>query len=288
MLPPPAHRLTRRTILAATGGAAAALLGAPPAHPTRTTAQRIPPAASPAASPITAGDRPGTLTDATLRAFAAEVQAALAAFHVPGAAVALVQGTAIVFNRGFGVPAVDDSAPVTPHTRFRIASNTKAMTALLVATFVDQGVLAWDQPVVDAWPAFRAPTAALTRTLRVRDLLGMGSGLAESPTIEFFMMGGGDAALDLLRSVAYLPVIAPPQTIYFYNNTLYCVAGYLGSLVAQTPAAALEETYADLIQQRLFAPLGMADAAIADDPRPPASAIPARRRHGSGAARYRG
>jgi CubicO group peptidase (beta-lactamase class C family) len=139
---------------------------------------------------------------------------------------------------------------------------------LLVATFVDEGVLRWDDRVVDVWPEFRAPTTELTSALRVRDLLGMGSGIAESPTIEFFMIGGGESPLDVLRSVAYLPVIGPPQTVYYYNNTLACVAGYLGSLAQGTASEALVEAYAGLLAEQLFTPAGMADAAIADDPRP--------------------
>ena len=89
------------------------------------------------------------------------------------------------------------------------------MTSLLAATFVDQGVLDWDAPIIDVWAGFLAPTPALTRSLRLRDLLGMGSGVAESPTIEFFMSAGTESALDQLRSIAYLPVIAPPHTEYY-------------------------------------------------------------------------
>src|SRR5687767_5212252 len=110
------------------------------------------------------------LSPPLLQAFEAEVQAAMDAFGIPGAAVALVEGDQIVYQRGFGVRELNDQAPVTPRTRFRIASNTKSMTSLLVATFVDEGLLGWDTPVIEAWPAFRAPTDELTRTLRVRDL----------------------------------------------------------------------------------------------------------------------
>ena len=134
------------------------------------------------------------------------------AYQPPGAAVALVQNDRIVFARGFGVRDVQSKAAVTPQTRFRIASNTKSMTALLAATFVDDGVLDWNAPIVDAWPGFVAPTPDLTRSLRLRDLLGMGSGLGESATVEFFMSAGTESAIDQLRSIAHLLVIAPRDT----------------------------------------------------------------------------
>jgi CubicO group peptidase (beta-lactamase class C family) len=120
-----------------------------------------------------------------LAAFEADVEAAMQTFQMPGAAVALVHDSHIVYARGFGVRDVQSNAPVSPHTRVRIASNTKSMTSLFAATFVDQGLLDWDASVLGVWPEFVASTSALTRSLRLRDLLGIGSGVAESPTIEF-------------------------------------------------------------------------------------------------------
>jgi len=228
---------------------------------------------SDASTPVATPGLPVALSDSTLRDFEADVEAALRAFHVPGAAVVLVQGKEIVFNRGFGVRDLASGAPVTPRTRFRIGSITKSMTVLLLAALVDDGVLAWDDRAVDLWPEFTAPTPELTQTLRVRDLLGMASGIAEStdlslPAVEFFMSAGAISASDVLRSVAALPVIAPPDTTFSYNNTLYAAAAYLGLLARGTPSQMLEEIYAEQIRQRVFAPIGMADAAIFDDPRP--------------------
>ncbi len=208
------------------------------------------------------------LTPPLLQRFEADVQAAMETFDIPGAAVTLVEGDQIVYQRGFGVRELSSQAPVTARTRFRIASNTKSMTSLLVATFADEGLLDWDTPIIDIWPAFRAPTDELTLTLRVRDLMGNGSGVAESPTIEFFISAGTESALDLLRSVANLAVIAPPNTEYYYNNTLFSVAGFLGPILQQTPPADLVPAYAELLRQRVFDPIGMADAAIGADPRP--------------------
>ena len=214
-----------------------------------------------------------TLSDTTLRDFEADVEAAMQTFHVPGAAVALVQGNEIVFNRGFGMRNLASGEPVTPRTRFRIGSITKSMTALLLATLVDEGVFGWNDRAVDLWPAFQAPTPELTRTLRLRDLLGMGSGIGESSeltvaAVEFFMSAGTVSAGDVLRSIAALPVIAPPDTTFSYNNSLYAAAVYLGLLAQGTASEKLEETYAAQVRERVLEPIGMADAAILDDPRP--------------------
>jgi beta-lactamase class C len=226
--------------------------------------------ATPVATPVPAAP----LTELLMQDFAADVETAMRTFRVPGASVALVHNGEIVFNRGFGVKDLVRGEPVTPRTRFRIASNTKSMSALLLATLVDEGVLGWDQPVVDLWPRFRAPTADLTRSLRLRDLLGMASGIAESDTVrlavaEFFMMAGLLSADDVLQSVADLPVVAPPEMSFSYNNTLVAVAAFVG-LLAQgvTGTDGLLAAFAARMRDRLFAPIGMDDAAIIDDPRP--------------------
>jgi CubicO group peptidase (beta-lactamase class C family) len=265
----PALHLTRRGIMRRVVGdglvAAFSEVGGTPEN--RAAAQ------SDVATPVATPSLPATLSDATLRDFEADIEAALQAFRVPGAAVSLVQGDEIVFNRGFGVRNVASGQSVTPHTRFRIGSITKSMTVLLLATLVDEGVFGWDDRVVNLWPEFEAPTPELTKSLRLRDLLGMASGIAESTdlslaAVEFFMSAGSVSAGEVLRSVAALPVIEPPDTTFSYNNTLYAAAAYLGLLAQGTEAEMLEETYAAQVQQRVFEPIGMGDAAILDDPRP--------------------
>ena len=43
-----------------------------------------------------------------------------------------------------------------------IASNTKAMTTLLLARLVDEGKLGWDTPVTSLLPSFKLGDAATT------------------------------------------------------------------------------------------------------------------------------
>jgi CubicO group peptidase (beta-lactamase class C family) len=78
-------------------------------------------------------------------------------FNVPGAAVAVVQGGEIVYAEGFGQRNVQTGEPVTTETVFRVGSTTKSMTAMLVATQVDEGLFGWDTPVVDLVPGFSLP-----------------------------------------------------------------------------------------------------------------------------------
>ena len=67
--------------------------------------------------------------------------------------------------------------PVDADTLFLAASNTKALTTLLLATLVDEGKLRWDQPVTEVYPGFRLGDAATTRQVQVRHLVCACTGL---------------------------------------------------------------------------------------------------------------
>ena len=182
-----------------------------------------------------------------------------------GAAVAVVSADRVLHTVTFGDRSLSPRRPVTKNTRFRVGSLTKSMTTALLATYVDEGTLGWDQPIIDAWSGFRAPTDELTRTLRVRDLVGMASGLAEPPSTS--LRFGGPTTAQLLQSVVNLPVINQPDKEFFYNNTLYAVAGYLPFLASGTAPEDVRPAYTKSMYDRLFAPAGMTGAQIADDPR---------------------
>ncbi|WP_345702117.1 serine hydrolase domain-containing protein [Kitasatospora terrestris] len=106
----------------------------------------------------------------------------------------------------------------------------------------------------------------MTRSLRVRDLLGMATGIGEPPALSG-LHEGDPTAPQLLHSLTTLPVTAPPNTAYLYNNTVYSVGGYLPLLATGVPGDALTGRFADEMREQVFGPTGMAGARIADDPR---------------------
>ena len=54
--------------------------------------------------------------------------------------------------------------PIGPNTLFLAASNTKALTTLLLAELVDEGKMRWDQPVTELFPDFKLGDEATTTT----------------------------------------------------------------------------------------------------------------------------
>ena len=183
-----------------------------------------------------------------------------------GGAVAVVSAGQVLHTATFGVRSLQNRTRVTTDTCFSVGSTTKSMTAALVATNVDDGTIGWAQKCLDVWSGFRAPTDAMTRALRVRDLLGMASGLGEPANTSLHF--GGPTALELLQSIVNLPVVASHvDQAFSYNNTVNAVGAYLPLLATGVAPGDLPAAYGKAMHDRVFGPAGMMTARIASDPR---------------------
>jgi CubicO group peptidase (beta-lactamase class C family) len=201
------------------------------------------------------------VSEEELARFETLIQSEMAYFHIPGAAVAVIQDGEVIYSKGFGVRDVATGEPFTPQTQFRIGSTTKSMTALLIAQWVDEGVLTWDTPVVEIDPTYQTSDPALTTQLTVRDLIGMGTGLEADPLTS---LGWGEwTEADLFSTIAAMPAAGEFRSHYAYNNEVYASAAYVGALAAGQPPTL--ENYITQMQTRLFDPVGMTSTLITDD-----------------------
>jgi CubicO group peptidase (beta-lactamase class C family) len=92
---------------------------------------------------------------------------------------------------------------------------------------VDARRFDWDTTVHSLRGDFQLPDARLSETLQVQQLMNMGSGILDIPFLQY---GDQDSPEYLWHSVRDLKVIAPPETTYHYNNTIYALGGYVGAL----------------------------------------------------------
>jgi CubicO group peptidase (beta-lactamase class C family) len=238
--------LTRRSLLRAMAVSPLALSGLP----TLTAAQTTSPTPR--------------ITPALIQQVQTLAQQGLSAFDIVGAALALIQDGEVVYASGFGVRDLETGEPFDPNTVHRIGSTTKSMTSMLAAIQVEQGLFAFDTPVREITDIFRFPEAQLTDSVTVRQLMGMDTGLGETP-IELYLDLESPRHF-LNKSLPTLPVLYPPFTHFFYNDWVYACAGYVGLLKQGTQAGDLENAYARLMQSELFDPIGMPTSAITDDP----------------------
>ena len=154
--------------------------------------------------------------------------------------------------KGAGVQDIDTKRPVNADTLFRIASMTKAFTALSILKLRDEGKLALDAPVETYVPELRGwkyPTDDSPK-IRVRELLTHTAGFVtddpwgdrQTPLPE------GDFTRLLRDGV---PFTRPPATAMEYSNLGYALLGRIVANVSGQP-------YKDFVQGLLFTPLGMA------------------------------
>src|SRR5258708_15801239 len=80
-----------------------------------------------------------------------QIEAAVSNFltspHVPGVSVAVVENGQYVWGAGFGFAALEDNAPASEHTLFRLASISKSLTATAAMQLWERGQLDLDAPV---------------------------------------------------------------------------------------------------------------------------------------------
>ena len=180
-----------------------------------------------------------------------QVEAVVERYDLPGIAVGLIEDGEPTLLHTSGELVARAGDPVTPRSLFKIASNSKAMTAAVLARLVDQGRLAWDDPVVKHLPQFRMHDPWVTEHMQVRDLLIHNSGLPQGAGDLMLWPGPNDFTRDdIINGLAHLKPERSFRSGYAYDNLLYVVAG-------EVAAAAGGASYEALVRREVFAPLGL-------------------------------
>lgn len=178
-------------------------------------------------------------------------------FRVPGVAIGVVQDGKVVLSRGFGVRRLGEAAPVDGDTRFMIASNTKALTTLMLAKLVDAGKLDWDARAVDVYPAFRLGDATTTAKVRVKHLICACTGLPRQD-YEWLFEGEKQTPATVMATLGTMQPTSGFGELFQYSNPMAAAAGYIGGQVAY-PGTELGAGYDRAMQALVFDPLGMRD-----------------------------
>jgi len=215
--------------------AALLLAAAAPASP------QTPLAPPPVAEPI---EQLGPSLDPLFERFMVEA-------HVPGLVFGIVADGRLAYVQTLGHRNLEQRDIVTPETLFRIASMSKAFTALAILKLRDEGRLSLDaraETYVPELRGWRYPTSDSPR-IRVRDLLSHTSGfVTDDPWGDRQQVLSEAEFTRLLR--AGVPFTRAPQTAFEYSNFGYALLGRIVGNVSGRP-------YKDYIEQEIMRPLGM-------------------------------
>lgn len=176
-------------------------------------------------------------------------QKVLDSWNVPGFSVVVVKDGEVVFVDGFGTTALGESGkPVTAETQFVLASTSKAITAGLLATLVDEGLVKWTDTVVNHLPDFKLYDDWITQNYLVQDIMTHKIGLKAyaGDDLPHF----GYKRDEIYRIYRHLRPSYPYRTTYAYNNTIFTVSA---KIIEKHTGMSWDEA----LIERLFKPLEM-------------------------------
>lgn len=182
-----------------------------------------------------------------------EIPVRMAAGHVPGLAVAVVDEAGVVWSAGFGRTDDQGGRPVGPDTLFGIQSISKTVTATAVLVAASEGLLDLDRPLSEELPGFRVHSIFEEhpeRRLTLRHLLGHTAGLPhEAPVGNNFDGDARDFGAHA-KSISDTWLRFPVGSAYAYSNLGVDLAGHLLAVRSGQP-------FPQCVESRLLAPLGM-------------------------------
>ncbi|MFK2915652.1 beta-lactamase family protein [Dyella koreensis] len=202
-----------------------------------------------------AGKKAHPLDAARIETLKTFVDNARKAYDVPGVAIGLIDHGKVVFAGGFGVRELGKPEPVDADTLFMIASNTKALTTLMLARLVDQHRFDWNTPVTKVMPEFRLGDAATTRQVEIRHLICACTGMPRQD-MEWLLNSKEATPASVLTALAGMQPTSKFGELFQYSNLMAAAAGYVGGHMLY-PKMELGAGYDLAMQKQVFDPLGM-------------------------------
>ncbi|MGQ0704479.1 MAG: serine hydrolase domain-containing protein [Gemmatimonadales bacterium] len=191
------------------------------------------------------------------------VEAHMKMRRIPGAAIAVVRGSRVAYQKAYGVANLESNAPITLGSIFQIASVTKPFTAMAVMRLVEEGKVSLDAPLASYVPEVPATWSGVT----VRRLLSHTAGITPGAIVRVDAAGNlttreGVPLSDItarrtLEVLTRSPVVFPAGERAMYCDACFFLAG----LVIERASGL---SYPRFMRDRVFLPLGMAHSAIVD------------------------
>ncbi|MDQ3061755.1 MAG: serine hydrolase [Acidobacteriota bacterium] len=169
--------------------------------------------------------------------------------QLPGISVALVDGSQMVWQQGYGFSDRKAKTPITADTVFRVGSVSKLFTDIAVMRLVEQGKLDLDAPVTNYLPDFK-PRNAFGKFVTLRQLMSHRAGLVREPPVGSYFDSSNPTLGETIKSLNQTALVYAPETRTKYSNAGIAAVGYV-----------LEKTqkqlFADYLKSTLLEPLEM-------------------------------
>lgn len=166
----------------------------------------------------------------------------------PGAAVLLVEGDSIIYDKGFGIADLNTKVPIDGNTFFNIASVSKQFSAVALMILSEEGKLNLDDPVKKWFPDFKAD---FYNRITLKHLLSHSSGIPDArdrSDRDFVLYSKDEESYSYLKTLDKLNF--EPGTSYEYMNPTF-------QLMYSIVEKASGENFEKFMKERIFDPAGM-------------------------------
>jgi CubicO group peptidase (beta-lactamase class C family) len=170
-------------------------------------------------------------------------------------AVLVTRDEAVVLQASDGLADASVGVLCTPGTRFQIASVSKQLTAAMVMLLVDDG----DVSLADPLGRYLPGCARRWRDLTLHQLLTHTSGLGHWGDLPGFDENHPGTPDEFLARFAEVPLRSTPGTTWRYSSPGYLVA-------ARVIESVCTAAYADVLTERILAPLGLTASVVGRTP----------------------
>jgi CubicO group peptidase (beta-lactamase class C family) len=195
---------------------------------------------------------------------------------LPGSVVLISKNDKIIYHEAFGFSDIDNQIPMKTNSIFRIASQTKFITATAIMMLQERGELVITENVSKYLPEFKETFVAkksddgysiepADREITIKDLLthtsgvGYGFGIASKVWEEagiqgFYLIDRNESIVETVKKIAKLPHEAHPGDEYVYGYS----SDILGAIVEVVSGNSLDT----FLKENLFDPLEMTDTSF--------------------------
>src|SRR5215471_12983599 len=174
-------------------------------------------------------------------------------YKLPALAGAVVTGRGLEAIGATGVRKAGTPVAVTVEDQWHLGSDTKAMTAVIIARLIERGSLKWDTTLGHVFPGLAGAMNPQMREVTIVELLSHRAGLPHDVAWRQFSNSGRalkEQREDVVKLVGSMQPDSPPGSKYQYSNVGYVLAGAIAEKVTG-------ESWEDLIAKTVFEPLGM-------------------------------
>ncbi len=179
-------------------------------------------------------------------------------YDLPALAGAIVTSKGLVAVGAVGVRKYGTNTPVTIDDQFHLGSDTKAMTATMLATLVEEGKLTWKTTLEQVFPELVVKMNPVYRKVTLEQLLAHRAAFTDASWpqgkdfSDMFRLSGPprEQRAAYVAMVLSEPSVSEPGSTFLYSNRSYAVAGAMAEKVAN-------DSWESLMQKRIFQPLRM-------------------------------